>query len=182
MKWRRFVGIGLWATGILTTIWGYFFHPALFTPDGLRHFIQQFEGNLWWVYVAVSMLRGVTLVPSMPFVVVGTLLFPHNLALVLTISVIGVCFSAAMIYHFSEWLGLAHYFQSKYDLERHRNLLDRYGFWVVVAWAFFPLAPTDAICYVAGMVKMSFWKFLLAIFIGELLICASVVYATHQIF
>ena len=46
---------------------------------------------------------------------------------------------------------------------QHKN-----SFWFVAGWSFFPLVPTDAVCYVAGVAKMSLRKMLTALLLGEL--------------
>ena len=48
----------------------------------------------------------------------------------------------------------------------------RKGFWVVVAWSAFPFVPTDAICYVAGTLRMKLSVFLCGVALGELPIVA----------
>lgn len=48
-----------------------------------------------------------------------------------------------------------------------QNAIERYGFYAVFLWSFVPIVPTDLISYVAGIVRMSFWKFVLALTIGE---------------
>ncbi len=37
----------------------------------------------------------------------------------------------------------------------------------VLVWSFFPLVPTDLICYVAGIVKMPFKYLLIGVVVGE---------------
>jgi uncharacterized membrane protein YdjX (TVP38/TMEM64 family) len=45
----------------------------------------------------------------------------------------------------------------------------------VAGWSFFPLVPTDVICYVAGMMKMPFYKMMLGLFIGEMVLVTAYV-------
>ena len=50
---------------------------------------------------------------------------------------------------------------------------------IVIAWSFFPLVPTDVICYVAGIVKMPYRYLILGVLIGEVvLIYLYVFYGT----
>ena len=53
----------------------------------------------------------------------------------------------------------------------------RYSFWIVIGWSFFPLVPTDLICYVAGIAKMSYKKLVAAVVIGELPLVTFYVFA-----
>jgi uncharacterized membrane protein YdjX (TVP38/TMEM64 family) len=60
-------------------------------------------------------------------------------------------------------------------------LINRYELPIIIAWSFFPLAPTDLICYVCGVPRVRFWKFLLGVTIGEGAICAIYIYGGDQI-
>ena len=57
-----------------------------------------------------------------------------------------------------------------------KHLGKAWGSFIVFFWSFFPGLPTDAICYVAGTVKMNFAKYLVAVFAGEFIICYSYIY------
>ncbi len=57
----------------------------------------------------------------------------------------------------------------------------KYAFWIVVAWSFFPLVPTDAICYVAGMAKMPFRKLAAAMLLGEVPVVAAYIFLGAEI-
>jgi uncharacterized membrane protein YdjX (TVP38/TMEM64 family) len=50
------------------------------------------------------------------------------------------------------------------------------GFFFVALWAFFPLVPTDLVCYVAGTTKMNYLKFILAVCAGELILCSFYIF------
>ena len=52
-------------------------------------------------------------------------------------------------------------------LAQIQRLLERHGLPIVIGWSFFPLLPTDAVCYVAGVVRMRIAKVLLGVAIGE---------------
>ena len=89
--------------------------------------------------------------------------------------IIGIALSSTMIYFFSEALGFDDFFEKrKPDLVHsiHRRMETPWGLAFVAAWAFFPFAPTDAVCYVAGIVRLNFCKFLCAILFGEAILCA----------
>jgi uncharacterized membrane protein YdjX (TVP38/TMEM64 family) len=112
-------------------------------------------------------------------VIAGTLLFPQQPWLVLFISITGILVSSILIYFCSDLLGFTVYFQKKYFrvTERIRRRLETpAGVMFVFLWAFFPLVPTDAVCYVAGTAKMVFAKFILAIFLGELVLCSFYIF------
>ncbi len=61
------------------------------------------------------------------------------------------------------------------------DAIEKYGFFAVMLWSFAPVVPTDVICYVAGTVRMNFWKFVGALALWEWLIVALIVYGGDQI-
>ena len=44
-----------------------------------------------------------------------------------------------------------------------------------------PLVPTDVICYVCGILRVRFWKFLIGVTLGEGAICALYIYGGDQL-
>lgn len=162
----------------------YVFHSDEFTPHHIIDFIRRFEGHLLAVYFLISFLRGFTLVPSTPFVIAGLLLFPENKFAVLLISLGGILFSATLIYFLSEFLGFDKYFE-KAAPEKITRITSKmnspWGFLFVVAWAFFPLAPTDLVCYLAGTTRMNYLRFIIAIAMGELAICLFYAYSIGSV-
>jgi uncharacterized membrane protein YdjX (TVP38/TMEM64 family) len=166
--------ISLWAAIVVSAMAIYLADPAGFTARSIADFIATFETTAWVVFLSMSMLRGFTLLPSTPLVLAGTLLFPSQPLGVLGISLVGILFSSTMIYFFSEVLGFHQYFEKRdpalVDRLRHR-LEHPLGALFVAAWAFFPLVPTDLVCYLAGTVKMNYTRFILAVFAGEAILC-----------
>ena len=128
----------------------------------------------------MSALRGFTLLPSTPLVIAGTILFPEQPFLVLFVSMAGILLSSSMIYFFSDLLGFSDYFENHNPARAHkikRRLERPSGFVFVIAWAFFPLVPTDLVCYLAGTTKMNYTKFIVAVFLGELALCSFYVFS-----
>ena len=106
--------LSLWIKRALIIIWimlfvsifGYYLYdPLFFGAESLKHFLEQFGSALLLVYFILSALRGFTLIPSTPFVLVGLLLFPENLYFVYAISMVGILLSATMIYFFAREMG-----------------------------------------------------------------------------
>lgn len=169
----------------VTAIAFYFYDPAKFSPASIAGFARSFNTTIWVVYLILSAVRGFTLLPSTPLVLAGTILYPESPWLVLAISIVGILISSSLIYYFSEALGFAEYFERKkpFAINRIRRRLEHpWGLGFVALWAFFPLVPTDAVCYVAGTTKMSFPKFIAAVFIGELVLCSIYVFSGRALF
>ena len=181
----RAVVLVAWAMVIITAIAFYIDDPSRFSARAIAEFTLAFNTEIWLVYFVLSALRGFTLLPSTPLVLAGSVLFPDSPWLVLTISLAGILISSSLIYFFSEALGFTEYFEGKHPakIERIRRLLEHpWGLAFVALWAFFPLVPTDVVCYVAGTAKMSFPKFIAAVFIGELVLCSIYVFSGGAIF
>jgi uncharacterized membrane protein YdjX (TVP38/TMEM64 family) len=169
----------VWLAVLISGIGGYIANPHAFTAENIAAFLLRFQTGIWLVYLAMSVLRGFTLLPSTPLVLAGTLLFPTQPFVVLTVSIIGILLSSTMIYAFSEYLGFHDYFESHKPALTHRikaKLEHPAGFAFVALWAFFPLVPTDLVCYLAGTTKMNFWEFIGAVFTGELILCTTYVF------
>ena len=180
-RWRRWL-LGGWLLILGVVLGFYVTHAEEFTPRQIAADLRQFEHGLLLLYLLASVTRALVLIPSTPFVLAGCLLFPQRLALVLGISLLGIALSATLIYHFTGALGLDRWCETRHprQVERLTRLLSgRWGFGVLVAWAFFPLAPTDLACYLAGALKLPFWSYLLAICLGELLVCAGYVWLSQ---
>ena len=67
------------------------------------------------------------------------------------------------------------------QVERLIDYLKRHPFRIIVGWSFFPLAPTDLICYLCGVLRVDFWKFLLGVVIGEGAICGIYIFTGSAI-
>jgi uncharacterized membrane protein YdjX (TVP38/TMEM64 family) len=183
-KLTRLILLFLWAAVILTAVALYLSRPTEFTAANIAAFIHNFENEILIVYLAISALRGFTLLPSTPLVLAGTMLYPDQPWLVLAISMSGILISSILIYFFSEALGFTHYFETKKPTavaSIRRRLEHPWGLAFIALWAFFPLVPTDAVCYVAGSTKVSFYKFLLAVFAGELVLCSLYIFTGSSI-
>ncbi len=158
----------------------YFVHPEVFTAEYLAASMLHHKEQLIAIFWVLSIIRGFTLLPSTPLVIAGTLVFPSQPFMVLFISMFGIMASSAMIYYFSDRLGLNEFFIKKYPhkLEWVRARLEKpSGVLFVLFWAFFPAVPTDLASYVAGAIRMNFLKFFIAVFIGELILCSACVFA-----
>ncbi len=157
----------------------YFSNPARFTPENIAVFLAEFGGMIWVIYFVLSVLRALTLLPSTPLVLAGTLLFPEQPFAVLAVSMTGILLSSTLIYYFSDYLGFSEYFEGHKPAFAHKireKLEHPLGSLFVAAWAFFPFVPTDLVCYLAGTTRMTFWKFIAAIFVGELILCVCYIF------
>ncbi len=177
-RWRRIL-IVCWLAGIAFGLACYVVKSDQFTPVQLASDFRRFGNLMLLIYLLASISRAFVLIPSTPFVLAGCALFPDQPLVVLGTSLLGIAISASLIYYCAESLGLDTYFQKRHAIQFARLecvLRSRWGFWGLVGWAGFPLAPTDLACYVAGTLRMPYWRFLAAVCLGELLVCSFYVY------
>ena len=162
--------LAIWLLLIIAGLGTYFLHPEWFTPESLSAFIVEYRQHMLLVYLLISIGRGIFLIPSTPFVMTGAALFPHDPWTVFAISIIGVMAGTAFVFYFTEMLGLDKPIQKRFGkkMDKVAEKMEKYGFWIVLAWAFFPVVPTDLVAYTAGITKMSPWKFFTAVLLGEL--------------
>jgi uncharacterized membrane protein YdjX (TVP38/TMEM64 family) len=93
---------------------------------------------------------------------------------------LGIVFSGILIYRFSDVMGFDEMFARHAGNDKVKKAIEKYGFFAVTLWSFAPVVPTDLICYVAGTVRMSFWRFVLAVTLGESIIVGIIVYGGQE--
>jgi uncharacterized membrane protein YdjX (TVP38/TMEM64 family) len=180
VAWQKKTIIAVWALLILSGLVLYFVRPGLFAPDSIADLLTKFQDEALAIFLALSVVRGLTLLPATPLVIAGTLAFPAAPWTVLAISIVGIIASSSLIYWFSETLGIAAHFEERKPTavaKIRRRLEHPSGVAFVFLWAFFPLVPTDAVCYVAGSTRMHFAKFIAAIAGGELILCSLYIFS-----
>ncbi len=173
------LGQVLWIGTLAAGVISYVAAPHLFTADSIAAFLLRFQSTIWLIYIGFSIIRGMTLLPSTPLVIAGTLLFPSQPVAVLLVSIAGIVISSTMIYFFSEYFGFSDFFEQHKPEVTHQikaRLEHPFGFLFVAARAFFPLVPTDLVCYLAGTTKMNFWKFIIAVAAGEMVLCGFYIF------
>ena len=165
----RRVALGFWLAVAIGLSALYAARPELIDPANLVSLLRRSGPFVLLGYAALSVARPVTLVPSTVLVVVGTLLFPDRPATVFCVSLAGVAASAGIIYYFFDFLGLARVFERKHAarIRWMEEQMRRRGLAIVVGWSVFPFVPTDAICYVAGTLRMPIGRFLLGVTLGK---------------
>lgn len=169
-----------WGLLIVSGLAFYLLRPGLFSPEHIAGLLTKFQNEALIAFLAISVVRGFTLLPSTPLIIAGTIAFPAAPWTVLAISMTGIIASSALIYWFAETLGIAAHFEERKPaaVAKIRRRLERpSGVAFVFLWAFFPLVPTDAVCYVAGSIRMHFGKFIAAIAGGELILCSFYIFS-----
>jgi len=168
----------LWISIIAICVIIYIADPSVFTNETIAAFISKFSSYAWTTYFLIHLLRGFVLLPSTPLIFAGVILFPHQLIWVLVVSLIGILSSSLLIYYCSDKLGFSSFFKSeskKIKLIKEK-LSGKYGFYYILFWSFFPIVPTDVICYVSGALRIKLHVFIGALLLGELVLCSMYIF------
>ena len=133
------------------------------------------------LYLLLGAIRGFTLVPSTALVIAAVAFFPPFPLFVLTLA--SILISTACIYGFAESTGLGDVLKRRHPdtVARLTASLQEHELPIIIGWSFFPLAPTDLICYVCGVLRLNFLKCLIGVAIGEGTICGIYIFAGDQL-
>ena len=146
-------------------------YPEALSRDSISDFLNGLGTLALIVYIGLSLTRALLMIPCTPFVLAGGITFPEVPVLVMAISYAGIVAGAYLVYSFPSFGSYDEFLEEKYP-DKVQFLKEKmhgpYAFWIVAGWSFFPLVPTDVICYVGGLVKMSFRKMASAVVIGEI--------------
>lgn len=176
---HRTILLGLWVVVLAGAAFAYVFHRGALE----QMFLELSASPPSWVYavyLALGCLRGFTLIPVTYLVMAGMLVLPPWPLYLST--VVGIIVSSAAVYYFAEAMAFDRFFERRYGgkIARLRGLMQRRELPIVIAWSFFPIAPTDLVCYVCGALKVDLKKCLLGVTIGEGAICAIYIFLGAQ--
>jgi uncharacterized membrane protein YdjX (TVP38/TMEM64 family) len=174
LKLRNIV-IGIWLAVVFAGLYLYFFHKDAIQSELGRAFSYSIVLG-YVLYLLLGCVRGFTLIPS-TYLVLSGILFFKPLPLFL-LSIAGILISSTFIYYFSEAVHLDEFFERKHAalIAKTKVILQKNELAIVIGWSFFPLAPTDLICYVCGALDVDFRKFLFGVFVGEGIICSIYIF------
>lgn len=145
--------------------------PDWLTKDSISAYLASLGSGALLVYLLMCMTRSLLMIPVTPFVLAGAITFPDLLMLVFVISLAGIVVGAFLIYSFPAFGGYDRLLEERYPAKialLKKNMYGNRSFWIIAGWSFFPLVPTDLICYVAGMVRLPFRKVVGPLMVGEI--------------
>jgi uncharacterized membrane protein YdjX (TVP38/TMEM64 family) len=174
-KGIRYFRLASWLL-LLPVVLYIYFHRADAVRAGLQNAMSASLVLGYAVYLLMGCIRGFTLIPSTNLVLLGIPFLPPLPLFVLTL--IGILVSSVSIYYFSESLHLDEFFSEHHGprLARLQQMMQRHQMPIIIGWSFFPLAPTDLICYVCGVLKVDIVRFVVAVLVGEGAICAIYIF------
>jgi uncharacterized membrane protein YdjX (TVP38/TMEM64 family) len=172
----RLLKLGIWALFVAAFAFLYYRYSSLW-GTGLTQLTATSAWLAYALYVLLGAVRGFALIPVTNLLVLAIPLFPPVPLLVMTL--VGIAISSASIYLFAGSLKLGQYLRRKHarHMARLESALHRNPASIVTAWSFLPVVPTDLICYVCGVMKVSFRRFMLGVLAGEGAICALYIFA-----
>lgn len=176
--------MGIWFLCIVGALTHYFIHPEEYTAAKIATFLDHYESWTLLLFLVLSVARAFVLLPVTPLIFAGALLLPGSPWTVLGMSLLGIGLASTLIYYFSDWLGFRPHFEKAAPKQLGKIthwLKHPMGPLFVAGWAVFPFVPTDLVCYVAGTVRMSFWKFIGAVLLGEAILCAIYIFGSNWV-
>lgn len=171
----RYAFLVTWLSVVAGALYLYFFERA-FIEEQLADAMSVGGLIAAGIYLLLGAVRAFTLVPATLMIVVGLPFFRPWPLFIMT--VIGILITSALFYWFSEALQFNEEFERKHpqQIAKMRSMLQRHQLAIIIFWSFFPLLPTDLICYVCGALKISFAKTMLGVCLGEGAICAIYIF------
>jgi uncharacterized membrane protein YdjX (TVP38/TMEM64 family) len=171
----RYFRLAGWLLFLVTFFYVYFFRSNFLTSE-LRSALSASVVIGYVAYLLIGCVRGFTLIPSTSLVLLAMPIFPPLPLFALTLA--GILISSMSIYYFSESLHLNDDFEGKYEarVKKLKQILQGNSMIIIFTWSLFPLVPTDLICYVCGVLRIDFRKFIIGVFLGEGAICGFYIF------
>ena len=146
---------------------GFIYDIASQNLEQTRDFIKSFGSFSWLVYILATTLEIIIApIPSIIITVAGSLIFGSFNATILTI--IGSFLGNIITYFIAKYYG-NEYFENLIS-EKKRALFykysEKYGPLVLFILRLNPITSNDIFSYLAGLIGIPFWKFLLSTMLG----------------
>jgi uncharacterized membrane protein YdjX (TVP38/TMEM64 family) len=159
----------------------FFIIPFLyFNPSLIRDIFTYLSGKspvyLYSLIFILGIVRSFTLIPVTYLIILGLIFVPATPLYFIIMS--GVMVSSILVYYFFEYLQIDKFLESRYSkqVKSTKYYLSKYEFPVIFFWAMNPILPSDVICYAAGTLRINFYKFIVAMLVGEGLACAVYIF------
>ena len=133
--------------------------------------IKSWVSSLGWYGPAVLVLAMILqmfllVIPTVLLMIVSILAYgPIWGSVIILISIIS---ASSVGYFIAKYLGTAAVIRllGKKNIERIDGFLKNYGFWAIAVTRLNPFLSNDAISFIAGLLKMNYWKFIGATVLG----------------
>lgn len=133
----------------------------------IRDFLEGYRDYGYLILVGAFLFQMfLFVVPSVMVMTLSVLMYgPVKGAI---ISIIGIFIAATVAYFLGKTLSTVTLDKliGRKSREKMTDFLDNYGFWTVLIFRLSPFLSNDAVSFVAGLVKMNYWRFISATLIG----------------
>lgn len=169
---------------MVTVLLIYLINPEILSVENFKVFFHENKTQIFWGYIIIVLIRSIFFIPATVVLILGMALFQNHFWLLLILNMIGIIVGASIIYYAGKLFTAEDFFSSKHQkkLPVIKDKINDYGFWIVLLWSFFPLVPTDAVCYVSGATRMRYFKFISAVFVGEIILVSTYLYTGESLF
>ena len=174
----------IWLSLVAISLLVLLIYPDLVSRDSIAGFLDGLGTGAIVMYVVMCLSRSLLMVPVTPFILAGSIVFPDMQIFIMIISFVSIVVGAFLLYSFPSFGDYDELLEYKYPDKiamLKEKLHGKYSFWIIMGWSFFPLVPTDAICYVAGMVKLSYKRMVIPLLIGEIPLVTIYVFLGSEI-
>lgn len=135
--------------------------------DTIKNFLQDYRDYGYLILLGAFLFQMfLFVVPSVMVMTLSVLMYgPVKGAL---ISIAGILIAATVAYFLGKTLSTVTLDKliGKKSRSKMSDFLENYGFWTVAVFRLSPFLSNDAVSFVAGLVKMGFWRFILATLLG----------------
>jgi uncharacterized membrane protein YdjX (TVP38/TMEM64 family) len=172
---KRKTLITVWIVFLLCCLALFIFNPNI-GNDLFTYLSSKSLAYLYVLLLVFGVLRSFTFIPVTYLIILGLLFVPA--VPLYFIIVFGIMVSSSLVYYFFEYLHIDKMLENKYhkQLATTKYYMTKYELPVIIVWSMSPMLPSDVICYVAGTLRVNFYKFLLGMFVGEGLACAVYIF------
>lgn len=174
MSKRKWLFYG-WVIFVVVSVALFLLNPT-FANDVLAYLSNKSVVYLYVLIFLLGIVRSFTLIPVTYLIILGLLFLPPLPLYIIIMT--GILVSSASVYFFFEYLHIDKMLNNKYqkqvDLTKH--YLSKYELPVIVFWSMNPILPSDIICYVAGTLRVNFYKFMFGMAIGEGIMCGLYIF------
>lgn len=140
---------------------------VLQNPYKVRDYIQTYRNFAILIYLFLSTIRSIFLLPAGVFAIISGLTFGNILGTLLTC--VGVTLSGVLSYLISKYLAREFILNIlKKRFGKINNIFKKQGLFYIVTMRLIPIFPFDAVSFAAGIMNISFFDFTLGTFIGSL--------------
>lgn len=133
----------------------------------MKDFLENYRDYGYLILISAFLLQMFLFVlPSVMVMTLSVLMYEPVMGTLLSIA--GILMASTVAYLLGKPLGTVTLDKLVGEKSRQKTseFLQKYGFWSVVVFRLSPFLSNDAVSFVAGLVKMNYWRFISATLLG----------------